>query len=413
MHHLRSVIRIAITAVVIAAAVEGGYRLYLFLKHPDHFRTPEIGTAAFSIWNTSPWQYDPDYGYGYVPSLKVDNTHIKGGLVTGCAEFGLVNEQGNFGPPVLDFDEADVRIVVFGDSFTGANVTGPAWTKMLGERLERELGKTVRVLNMGRDGYGMPQIVALAGGKLKELRPSLVVFAFNGPALERARHWRVSVGSGDDVRLYSSLERSPNPNPETAADASIVMPSATRRWCEEQLKKSPDEQRRDPVLKKILIKHREIAIKNGVPQANLFDLKASYVYDLVRHLNGYRSQWRAGMSSTNPQVTYDDYHDDPKFMADLVSVTASNAPYVFAHLALGKSISEGREFDLSRRARNLMESLQTITGAEIYKTTDFVTLSREDALKMCSSPSDCHPSEFGHGVYAEAVSKMVLKSGFR
>jgi hypothetical protein len=398
---------------LIATGAEGGYRLYLFLKHPNNFRAPEIATAAFSIWNTSPWQYDPDYGYGYVPSLKVDNTHITGGLVTGCGEFGLANEQGNLGPPVPDFDEADVRIVVFGDSFAGAYVTGPAWTKILGERLERELGKTVRVLNMARDGYGIPQIVALANGKLKELRPSLVVFAFNGPALERARYWRVSVGTGDDVRLYSSLEKSPNPNPENAADTSIVMASATRGWCEEQLKKSPEEQRRDPVLKRILVKHREIVIRNGTPQADLFDLKASYVYDLVRHLNGYRSQWRTGQSSTNPQVTYDDYRDDPKFMTDLEGVTTSNVPYVFAHLALGKSISEGREFDLSKRARNLMASLQAITGAEIYKTTDFVTLSRDDALKMCSSPSDCHPSEFGHGVYADVVSKMILKSGFR
>jgi len=32
---------------------------------------------------------------------------------------------------------------------------------------------------------------------------------------------------------------------------------------------------------------------------------------------------------------------------------------------------------------------------------------------MCSSASDCHPSEFGHRVYAEVVSKMILKNGIR
>lgn len=104
------------------------------------------------------------------------------------------------------------------------------------------------------------------------------------------------------------------------------------------------------MLKKILSKHRDIAAKNGAPRANLFDLKASYVYDLVRHLNGYRSQWRAGLASTNPQVTYDDYRDDPKFMIDLAGVTGSHAPYVFAHLALGKSISED-ESSISASAR--------------------------------------------------------------
>ena len=188
-----------------------------------------------------PWQYDPVYGYGYVPALKIDDVQLAGGIVTGCGQFGVANEQGNLGPPVPDFNQADFKIVVFGDSFAGAYATGPASTKMLGEKLEGTLGRTVRVLNMARDGYGMPQIIALANGKLKELRPSLIVFAFNGPSLERARYWRTTVGSGDDTRLYASIENSPNPDPETAADAAIVMTSPTRGWCEEQVKKSPED----------------------------------------------------------------------------------------------------------------------------------------------------------------------------
>jgi hypothetical protein len=413
MRRLPSVLRFLVTAAAIAIGVEGGYRLFLLFKYPERFRTTAIDAAEFSVWSASPWRYDPVYGYGYVPSLIVDNVHLKGGIVKGCGQFGIANEQGNLGPPVRDFADADFRVVVFGDSFAGAYATGPAWTKMLGEKLQASLGRTVSVLNMARDGYGMPQIVALANGKLKELRPSLVIIAFNGPSLERARYWRTTVGAGDDIRLYSSVENSPNPDPETAADTAIVMASPTRGWCEQQVKKSPQEQRRDPILEKILIKHRAIEIKNRTPQANLFDLKASYVYDMVRYRNGFRSQWRSVLPSTNPQVTYDDYRDDPKFMADLAGVMNSGVPYLFAHIALGKSISEGREFDLDNRSRNLMDSLRSITGAEIYKTTDFVLLSREEALNMCSSPSDCHPSEFGHKVYADAVSKMVLKSGIR
>ena len=411
MHRIRSVFRLLITVAAIAIAVEGGYRLYLFFKYRDYFRTTQIDAAAFSVWNTSIWQYDPDYGYGYVPAIRPHSTSLKDGLVTACGEFAVANEQGNLGPPVPDFEEAEIRIVVFGDSFAGAYLTGPAWTKMLGEKLERELGKTVRVLNMARDGYGVPQMIALANGKLKELRPSLMLFAFNGPALERARYWRTMVGTGDDVRLYSSLENSPSPDPENAADSMIVLASATREWCEQQLRKSPDEQRNDPVLHKIITKHRDIVIKNGTPQANLFDLKASYVYDLVRYRNAFRSQWRTLLPSTNPQVTYDDYRSDPKFMADVAGVVDSGVPYVFVHLALGKSISEGREFDLDNRGRKLLDSLRNVTGSEIHNTTDFISLSREDALRMCSTPTDCHPSEFGHGVYAEVASKIILKHG--
>jgi hypothetical protein len=118
---------------------------------------------------------------------------------------------------------------------------------------------------------------------------------------------------------------------------------------------------------------------------------------MVRYRNGFRSQWRGVLPSTNRQVTYDDYRDDPKFMADLAGVVTSGVPYVFAHIALGKTISEGREFDLDNRGRKLMDSLRNITGAEIYKTTDFISLSRDDALKMCSSPPTVIPRSSATG----------------
>jgi hypothetical protein len=413
MHRVLSALRLVVTVVAIAAAVEAGYRFYLYFKHPDYFATTDIDAAEFPVLSNSFWRYDPDYGYSYIPSLKVDVTSLKHGAVTQCSEIVSINEQGNFGPPVPDFDEADVRIVMFGDSFLRGDVDGPAWTKMMGEKLEVGLGKTVRVLNLGRDGYGLPQMMALANSKLRVVRPSLVIFAFQGAALERGRYWRAVVGTGDDMRVYSTLENSPNPNPDYAADTFMVLPSASRSWCEEQLKKSRDEQRRDPILQKLLAKHREIALKNGAAKVDLFDLKASYVYGLLRYRSPFQAQWGKLPPSTNPQVTYDDYREDPRFMADLAGVMESGVPCIFVHLAVGKSIGEGREFDLDDRSRKLMSSLRNITGKEIYKTIDFISLPRQDAPKMCAAPNDCHPSEFGMEIYARAVADMVLKSGFR
>jgi hypothetical protein len=402
-----------VTVVAIAIGVEGGYRLHLYFKHPNYFKTTDIDTAEFSVADVSQWNYDPAYGYSYIPSLKIQFASFKAGVVVGCGQAQSANEQGNFGPPVFDYDSADIKIAIFGDSFLGAQVTGPSWAKMLGEKLESKLHKTVRVMNMGRDGYGLPQMVALANGKLKDLRPALIVFSVQDVSFGRGRSWRTTIGSGDDVRVYTSVENAPYPNPEEAADATIVVPSVSRIWCENQLQKSVDEQKSDPLLQKIVVKHREIAIRNGSPNADLFDFKTSYVYGLLRYRSPFRSQWRKMMPSVNPEVTYEDYRDDPKFMADIAGVMNSGVPYVFAHLALGTSISEGRESDLDIRSRKLMESLRSVTGAEIYKTTDFISLSREDALRMCLSPTDCHPSEFGHGVYADAVAKMILRSGFR
>src|ERR1700741_2892961 len=119
-------LRLLITVVAMAIAVEGGYRLYLFFKYPEHFKSATaIDAAEFSVWSASLGQYDRVYGYGYVPALKVNNVQLAGGIVRGCGQFAVANEQGNLGPSVPDFDEADVRIVVFGDSFAGAYATGP------------------------------------------------------------------------------------------------------------------------------------------------------------------------------------------------------------------------------------------------------------------------------------------------
>src|SRR5262249_31471141 len=158
-------------------------------------------------------------------------------------------------------------------------------------------------------------------------------------------------------------ENSPDPNPDEAADTMILMPSATRAWCQAHLGKPPDEQRHDPVLRKLLNKHREIALKNGSLQADLFDLKASYVYGLARYRSPFRAQWRRVKPSTNPEVAYDDYRQDPKFVSDIDGIRSSGVPVLFVHFALGSSISEGREFDLDNRSRNLLGSLRDLSGS--------------------------------------------------
>lgn len=413
MHRATRALRLVVTVIAIVIGVEAGYRLYLYLKHPNYFTTTQIDEAEFSVLDQSIWQYDRDYGHRYVPSQRSASTTIKAGVVIKCEEQAFVNEQGNLGPPAPDFDAAEVRIAVFGDSFSGAEVVGPAWTKMLGENLESELGKTVRVLNLARDGYGVPQMVALAAGRLEEIKPSLAIFAFAGTAFNRAKAWRTLVGPGDDVRFYTSTENSPNPNPEAAADSMLIMPSMTRHWCKEQLTKSADEQKSDPILQKILTRHREFKIRNGSPHADLFDLTASYVYGLLRYRSPFKAQWRKLKPATNPELPYDDYRDDPGVMTDLAVVMKSGVPYLFVHLAGGTAISEGHEFNLDVRGRKLMESLQRILGREIHRTSDFVSLSPDEARRMCNSPGDCHPTEFGKKVYAQAVARMVVKGGFQ
>src|SRR5258708_30979437 len=95
MRRLLSILRFAITAAAIAVGIEGGYRLYLYFRHPDYFTATDIDAADFYVLSKSFWLYDPDYGYGYVPALKVDVTSLKAGTVTKCAEMTFANQQEN------------------------------------------------------------------------------------------------------------------------------------------------------------------------------------------------------------------------------------------------------------------------------------------------------------------------------
>jgi hypothetical protein len=86
MPRLPVVLRMIMTVVAIAIGVEGGYRLYLYFKHPNYFKTTDIDTAEFSVADVSQWNYDPAYGYSYIPSLKVQFASFKGGVVVGCGQ---------------------------------------------------------------------------------------------------------------------------------------------------------------------------------------------------------------------------------------------------------------------------------------------------------------------------------------
>src|SRR5215467_14212120 len=101
------ILRVGLTFIAIAISIEVGYRIYLYLKHPDYFTTTEIDMAEFGVMSASEREYDARYGYRYIPSLRFASTTVKGGKVIACAESESANEQGNFGPPVPDFDGAE------------------------------------------------------------------------------------------------------------------------------------------------------------------------------------------------------------------------------------------------------------------------------------------------------------------
>jgi hypothetical protein len=344
------------------------------------------------------WRFNARVGYEYVPSQTITTTTVVAGKVSGCGQTAPVNAEGNIGPTVPDYDTADLKVALFGDSFSASSLDGMTWPALLQDRLESITGNRTRVLNLARDGYGVLQMFELAAAKIREVRPHLAIFAFNSSALQRARTWRIEVGDGRESRFLTSS--TPVPTKMTSHDMMLLEPAATFDWCNGMLGRN--RQQDDPVLQRILRK-----TANRIRRADLFDVTASYVVDLLAHQNAFSSQLAQLPSGIAPKIAYTDYRSDPQFINAVQAVEASRTPYLLIHLPLGVSLRDHQEFWLEPGAKQLLESLQRVTRHEVIGLKPLIEIAPDRAMEICLSPTDCHPSKLGMDLYAKATARVV------
>jgi len=396
-------IRVACYLIAGFLFLEAIYRGGLYLKYPERFATSRLD--SFSIFDRSMWHYDSRFGYDYVPSVVVDASDISHGQVVGCSTSTPVNAQGNIGPGVPDYAAADLKIALFGDSFSAsATADGVTWPSVLQDKIEQSTGKKVRVLNLARDGYGLMSMFDAAAAKIPDVKPHLVIIAFQSGDLHDARTWRTVTGSGDDVRLVTTPENSPSPSDANATDIELLAPSATREWCE-SMRQRPNSA--DPVLLQMMAK--SALLTRAKVRADVFDWKSSYLFDRLFRGDSFASQWAMLGPGTNPLLTISDYNLDPQFVRSAHAVMTSGVPYLMIHIPRGSDLAEHHEFLRLAGTDTLLKSVEAVTGQPVVRMTPYLDISADDAMKMCISPSNCHPTRFGMEVYGSAVRKIVLE----
>ncbi|OAD22436.1 Lipase, GDSL domain protein [Candidatus Thiomargarita nelsonii] len=170
--------------------------------------------------------------------------NVKNGKVTWCPEAILIsNKDGLEGKTTIkEYNNADLKILAFGDSFTHWNQKGYTWPDLLQENLAKILDVNVSVLNYGRGGYGVLQMFDLAEAKIKEHQPDLVIFAFINDDLTRGRWWTKTVNIGGYTRSLCSSNKE-DFNLKIASDMYyIVNPSVDLAWCQKSLGSSESNQ---------------------------------------------------------------------------------------------------------------------------------------------------------------------------
>jgi len=397
-----------------ALLIEAGYRVYLRYNYPQQFYPhrftfPDPGKESFGVYNISHWEFDKDFGYIYPPGRTIDLVSIAGGRVVSCDRIAVINKFGNIGPVAGDWAAAELKIAVFGDSWTAYQHNGKTWSHFLQEILEKRLGKSVAVMNFGRDGYGVLQMFDLAAAKIPEWKPDIAVFAFITDDLTRARFWRTVVGEGDNQRVLTTIDPVAAPNEARATDTYLLMASATYAWCKKMVMATEP----DDVLRRLMDKRRRLLLRQSrqLLVANVWDFKHSFVLDRLLRDDTFWTINRRAPAGVNPRTELQQYANDPQFVKDLATIKESRADWMLFHLAMSSEVKANREYILKRQGTALLGSLERVTGKKVLRTTDYIKMPVEQPERMKAAPDNEHPSLWGMNLYAEAVAEALMEDG--
>ena len=399
------------------AIVEAGYRLHLHRTQPWWF----LATQGLWYFEKSPFRYSEAFGYEYVPGSYHAGAAYEG-RITACWDpiwDFAINALGNSGRIKGSYSEAELRILVFGDSFTQRPRPSPegepmTWPDFLQDLLQAERGRSVNVVNFGRDGYGILQMFDLAAAKVREWRPDVAIVAFITDDLTRGRFWRIPTVLDGRERILVSSVPDPHPSRESATDAFLVDSRATSAWCHRLL---ASQERGDPVLRDLeqtLVEGRRRSTHLSDP----LSLVQSFALDAILHGNAFHSTLARDGPSLKPQHRLSDFAQDSRLVADVASLRASGTRLVLLHLASYPELAAGGEYSGTReqlaRDRALVASLERLTGGTVRGTLANLPVPLAEIDDLDAVPVDAardhHPSLRGHRFYADVAATALRRA---
>ncbi len=398
---------LAVIVVVLAAAagflaMEAGYRTWVWASQPSSLPKAATGDRIdIGVYDRSHWEYDPDYGFRYPPGRRIAYTHIVTDRVTRCATVDTINARGNIGPIRGDYDSAGLKVALFGDSFPAFIQDGTTFPALLQDRLEAATGEDVHVLNFGRDGTGILQILDLAAGMVAEWQPDLAVITFITDDLRRVRIWRTVTERDGETRVLTTTTPDPDPPLEAAADTYVVDARATGEWCRQTLAAGGQS----PLVDRLAERYRNIAKGALHTSDGILDLGHSFLLSRILYGNPFLTEPRFRV----PKLDLDDFRDDPGFRAAVDRLQASGVPVVLVHLPIYPEVLAG-EIQFRGSDRALWDSLEAAFGQPIDSLLPHWP-DLPDPAVMNASPQDYHPSPTGMAIIADGIRQVLRDRG--
>jgi len=363
----------AFSVFVTLVGAEIAYRGKLFL-HVGH--VPLGMSTSYIIFNKSYASPDEAAGKTRRPNGHIVILRVSDGKPVLFYE-RFTNELGNYEPPKPHYKDADLKVLVFGDSYTAMFGDGTVWPTLLEQRLQKRLNKNVCVLNFGHHGAGVLEMFDAARVKVPEFQPDLVLICFISDDLNRARP--SGKPTKREVRLGFSDE------------------AVTKDWCQTVLRSGGTD---DPILQKYNRQFEESKAKAS--RINYFTPVASFLYNRLVWDDPFRHQ--PGKSSSH-RVEVSDFSSDPSFLSALATLNETNVPFHLIHLPDHREITAG-SYRLTIQQKALLKSLKKTTDHDVIGLLDEAkSIEHPDDLFLV--PHDPHPSGEGLKFYARAVEETL------
>jgi GDSL-like lipase/acylhydrolase family protein len=381
------------------------YRLYLMHKVSVGKESQVMEDAPnYSAVDNVLTEFNLEFGYSYVANKSNNRVLVQNGYPVMCTQ-ATINELGNTNRIKGNYEDATVKILVFGDSFTAnTDLNGITWPDLLQDELEAKLHQDVNVINFGRGAYGILQMFDLARTKIEELKPDFAIFAFITDDSVRARFWRKVNFVNGEKRDLVMAEPSEEADLKKSVDATLVNSMITREWCEHMLV-APHKD--DALLKALNEEFIQRKREDEYP-VEFNSLSTSFLFNRIVHNDPFRGFMKPALI---PRLSENSYAADSRFIEDINHINQSNIPYYIIHLPTYEELKAG-EYDLDEQEQSLFESFQEVTGKQTINFFEYDSShdsnNPEDLEKLFLSPYDRHPSLQGIRFYAEVVSEILI-----
>jgi hypothetical protein len=381
--------------------IEAAYRAYLYYRVPVLFvqgLAEAIQTSAIGFTSPLYTIFNERYGFDYVPDQTFVFGQVQNGRLQACTE-ARTSKLGSWNKIEGSWEEAEIKVLVVGDSFSATAHDGISWTNVLQRLLSERTGRKVNVRNLGRDGQGVLQMLDIAVGELSKLRPTLLVIAYITDDISRKRIWRRLENVDGKMRLFTTTSSSPTFNPQLSVETGIIVPEPLSI---EQCNQSTD--RSDSIVREVEERYA-LATMRATASHDLFTFWHSFVLSRLLYCDAF---YVHGERATKHRLS--NLTDDPQTVENMRVLRDSGVPIALFHMATRSELRRGLEFTFCFGQQQLVSSLEAGVGTTSLLTKEYAPLW-DDIEAIGGSPVDDHPSRRGMDFYAQTLMKGLMATG--